>query len=80
MIRSCSHFGKPVVLSDPTIAMTGQSSSVSNVWSSASLDEGVNHVLAQSYSQEEEARLLKELQDCQTITCILIAVVYIKHF
>ena len=69
------------MLSDPTIAMTSQSSSVSNVWSSASLDEGVNHVLAQSYSQEEEeARLLKELQDCQTITCILIAVVYIKHF
>jgi hypothetical protein len=63
------------VHSDPAIATMVPPSSVSKMWSSASLDEGVNHVLAQSFSQEEEARLLKELQDFQTITCILIAVV-----
>ena len=62
--------------------MTSQRSSVSGLWSSETLDEGVNHVLAQSYDQEEEARLLKELQDLQTITWMLIAVVYTytKHF
>ena len=62
------------MLSEPAIQMMVPPSSVSNMWSSSSLDEGVDHVLAQNFSQEEEARLLKELQDFQTITCILIAV------
>ena len=63
------------MLSEPAIQMMVPPSSVSNMWSSSSLDEGVGHVLAQNFSQEEEeARLLKELQDFQTITCILIAV------
>jgi hypothetical protein len=41
--------------------MTGQQTSASNLWSCASLDEGIDEVVGPSL--DEEAILMKELQD-----------------
>jgi len=48
--------------------MSGQPSSASNLWSCASLTDGADYLMGQAYGDDEEQRLLQELQDFQLRT------------
>lgn len=51
------------------------SQQVSNIWSCASLQDGIDHVMAECIPEEDEAALLKELEDSQLTVhaCIYMA-------
>ena len=62
--------GDQITQSSSLSGMSTQLSAVSNIYSSETLTDGLDHVLAQSRSADEEAALLKELEDFQTSTMI----------
>lgn len=56
--------------------MSRQRTSAANMWSSETLQDGINHVVTQSYPDDAEAELLKQLEDLRLIPFQLL----IHHF
>ena len=59
------HFGSVGVF-----VFIGMATSCSNLWSCASLQEGVDHTMGQCFHPDEEADLLKELQDLKHVSIL----------